>query len=177
MHKLVAYAFPILIVSSASLDEAIAYQPQTASLEIRQTIDRFVRLDPQLERLLESVHGFAVFPSVTQGALGLGVAWGKGEVFEKGVYIGDARITQITVGISIGGQTFHELLLFSDKTALNEFRRDKIEFGAKGSAVFAKSSISKDFIWKEGVAIYTLGESGLMIDASLSGQKYWLGSN
>ena len=45
----------------------------------------------------------------------LGGAYGHGEVFEGGKPVGFATMSQITVGVQIGGQTFTQILLLAIK--------------------------------------------------------------
>ena len=49
-------------------------------------------------------HGYALFPTIGKGGIGIGGAFGEGRVYEQGTYIGDAKMSQVTVGIQLGGQ-------------------------------------------------------------------------
>ena len=52
----------------------------------------------------ENSYGYAVFPNIGKGGMGVGGAHGKGRVYEKGAYVGDTTMTQLTVGFQVGGQ-------------------------------------------------------------------------
>ena len=52
--------------------------------------------------MLKNAYGYAVFPTIGKGGLVVGGAYGKGRVYEKGVYIGDTSMTQVSVGFQIG---------------------------------------------------------------------------
>ena len=48
-------------------------------------------------------------------------------MYERGQHIGYADLTQGTVGVQVGGQSFSELLVFEHKAALDRFKAG--EFG------------------------------------------------
>jgi len=45
-----------------------------------------------------SAYGYAVFPTIGKGGLIVGGAHGTGHVYEKGKYIGNTSMTQLSVG-------------------------------------------------------------------------------
>ena len=49
-------------------------------------------------------YAYAVFPTVGEGALGVGGARGKGHVYVHGKWVGDVTMTQVSVGIQAGGR-------------------------------------------------------------------------
>src|SRR3984893_3162988 len=54
----------------------------------------------------DSCYGYAVFPTVGKGGLIVGGAHGTGHVYEKGKYIGNTSMTQISVGFQAGGEAY-----------------------------------------------------------------------
>ena len=66
-------------------------------------------------------YGYAVFPTIGKGGLGIGGAYGSGRVFTKGKYVGDTSMSQVTVGLQMGGQAYSEIIFFEDKRAFDEF--------------------------------------------------------
>ena len=65
--------------------------------------------DPGLGELLRRSYGYALFPKVTKGGLGVGGAYGRGVVYERGRHVGYSDLSQASVGLQAGGQTFSEL--------------------------------------------------------------------
>src|SRR5262249_6794275 len=82
-----------------------------------------------------TAYGYAVFPTIGKGGVGIGGAYGKGKVYEKGKYIGDTSMTQVSAGLQLGGQAFSQIIFFEDDRALKEFTGANFEFGAEASAV------------------------------------------
>ncbi|MCP4410112.1 MAG: hypothetical protein GY807_20675 [Gammaproteobacteria bacterium] len=137
-------------------------------------------------------HGYAVFPNIGKGGVGIGGAHGKGRVYSGGKHIGDTSMTQLTIGFQLGGQVYSQIIFFEDQRALDEFASGNFEFGAQATAVAitagasattstAGSSVGasggkKDAKtvgkYNKGMAIFTVAKGGLMYEASVGGQKF-----
>jgi hypothetical protein len=65
----------------------------------------------------ETSYGYAVFPTIGKGGVGIGGAHGKGQVYAKGVHVGDTSMTQLTIGFQLGGQAFSQIIFFEDERA------------------------------------------------------------
>jgi lipid-binding SYLF domain-containing protein len=117
-------------------------------------------------------HGYVIFPNVGKGAIGVGGASGNGAVYERGVLIGMAKMTQATIGFQWGGQAYREVILFESKKVLDDFKENKFEFSAQASAVAVTAGASGNAKYKNGVMIFTQTKGGLMYEASVGGQKF-----
>jgi len=137
---------------------------------VEETLTWLTTKDPGLKQLLEEAHGYAVFPSVGRASVVLGGARGHGEVFEEGKPIGFATLTQMTVGLQVGGQTFSELILFGDKDALEVFKNGMVRFTANASAVFVRGATGTTDSHAFVAKAYSRG--GMLLEASLGGQKF-----
>ena len=56
--------------------------------EAQEAIADFKKADPTMDKFFKGSVGYAVFPTVTKGAMGVGAARGGGVVFEKGKAVG-----------------------------------------------------------------------------------------
>jgi len=149
--------------------QAIDAQLRTAS---QQAITNFLKADTTLTSFITNSAGYAVFPDVGKGGFIVGGARGKGVVYEKENIIGQATMTQATVGAQVGGQSFSEIIFFETPEALNDFKTGKFEMRAEVSAVAASEGASKAAKYKEGVAVFTMAKKGLMVQAAVGGQKF-----
>jgi lipid-binding SYLF domain-containing protein len=140
--------------------------------EAQDTIAAFKTTDPGLSRFFDTAVGYAVFPTVGKGAVGIGGAAGSGILFEKGTAVGKAHLTQVTIGAQIGGQAYSEIIFFDTEPALTDFKKGRLAFAGQASAVAASAGASKDVNYQEGVAVFTQGKTGLMAEASVGGQKF-----
>src|SRR6185295_17028678 len=71
--------------------------------EAKDTVQMFKKADPSISKFFSGSAGYAVFPSVAKGAIGIGGANGSGVLFEKGNPVGKTSLTQVTVGLQLGG--------------------------------------------------------------------------
>lgn len=149
-----------------------AKDQKVADAKIAEAIAAFKNKDPQINIFFEKAYGYAIFPSVGKGGIGIGAAHGKGKVYKKGRYIGNTSLSQLTIGFQLGGQVYREIIFFKDKSALDDFTAGHFELGAQASAVAATAGASVDADYSGGVAIFTLAKGGLMYEASVGGQKF-----
>jgi lipid-binding SYLF domain-containing protein len=140
--------------------------------EADATIDRFKRTDPSMAELFDSATGYAVFPTVGKGAVGVGGAHGRGVVFERGTQIGYCDLSQATIGFQLGGQAYSELILFQTSEALESFKKGTLAFSAQASAVAASAGAAATADHEGGVAVFTMAKGGLMYEASIGGQNF-----
>jgi lipid-binding SYLF domain-containing protein len=143
-------------------------------------------------QFFKSCYGYAVFPTIGKAGIGIGGAHGSGRVYVGGKYVGDTSMTQITVGLQLGGQAFSQIIFFEDKRAFNDFIGDNFEFGAQATAVAITAGASAQATttgssagasggkhdaktkgsYHRGMAIFTVAKGGLMYEASVGGQKF-----
>ena len=137
-------------------------------------------------------YGYAVFPSVGQGALVVGGAYGTGRVYEHDKYVGDVSMTQLSIGLQAGGRAYSMIVFLEDKRAFDEFTGGNYEFGADATAVAITAAASgqvgttgansgasggmKDATtsgkYYKGFAVFTIVKGGAMVQAAVAGQKF-----
>lgn len=140
--------------------------------DVAEAIANFKNKDPKMKVFFSKAYGYAVFPTVGKGGFVIGGAYGEGEVYKRGKLIGTTSLTQATIGLQLGGQTYSEIIFFKDKRTLDHFTSGNFEFNAQASAVAVTSGASADAEYSNGVAIFTLAKGGLMFEASVGGQKF-----
>src|SRR5499427_6860109 len=180
LTRLLALVLPLLFVSAVTPARADDYT---------NTINVFKKAG-ESKSFFGNAYGYAVFPTIGKGGVGIGGAHGNGRVYEKGAYIGDTSMTQITVGAQLGGQAFSQIIFFEDKRALDEFTTGEFEFSAQATAVAitaaagaqagtggtgAGKNVGTENAkvvggYQKGMAIFTVAKGGLMYEASIGGQ-------
>jgi len=78
----------------------------------KKGIKDFTHTDSLMKKRFKNDYGYVVFPNVGKGAVGVGGASGGGIVYEKGVIVGKAQMTQVTIGLQFGGQAYREVIFF-----------------------------------------------------------------
>ncbi len=140
-----------------------------------------------------SAYGYAVFPMIGKGAIGIGGAYGKGQVYTSGAVTGFTSMTQITIGFQLGGQAYSEIIFFQDKGAYEDFTISNFEFDVQASAIAVTSSAQvrvgttgtrasagagtsagthANTSYRKGMLAFVIGKGGLMYKASIGGQKF-----
>jgi lipid-binding SYLF domain-containing protein len=140
--------------------------------EVQAAIHEFKTTDPGIKKFFDSSAGYAIFPSIGKGAVGVGGAHGRGYVYKKGELVGYTRMTQATIGLQLGGQSYREVIFFENEGSYADFIGGNFEFAAQVSAVAAKAGASADANYSKGVLVFTMSIGGLMYEASVGGQKF-----
>ena len=141
------------------------------SEKTKRALNKFKNIS-SLKPYFKKARGYAVFPNVGKGGIGIGGARGSGEVFEKGNVIGKTTLTQISIGFQLGGQAFSQIIFFKDKKSLDRFTEGNFEFGASASAALISEGANASADYSDGVAVLTYSKGGLMYEASIGGQKF-----
>lgn len=182
------HAFRALLITLVS---SFAFAGIAAADDYADTVQLFKNAG-QSGTFFDKAYGYAVFPTVGKGALGIGGARGKGRVYAQGKYVGDATLTQVSIGFQAGGQAYSQIVFFEDERAYREFTSGEFGFGAGVSAVAITAAASatasttgnsagvsggkKDATttgeYFKGMAVFTIAKGGLMYEAALAGQKF-----
>lgn len=142
------------------------------SAEVDEAIAVMKTRDPEIQRFFDKSYGYAVLPKVFKGAFIGGGAYGKGEVFEKGQMVGFCSMSQATLGFSFGGEYFREIVFFRDKEDLDKFKTEEYTFSAQVTGIAIATGVAAKADYKAGMAVFIAADKGLMVDASLGGQKF-----
>jgi len=160
--------------------------------EFTETIDVFKKSEA-VQPFFKNAYGYAVFPTVGKGGFVIGGSYGTGQVYKNGKVTGAVSLIKGSIGWQFGGQAFSQMIFFEDKRAYDEFTSGNFEFDATASAVAitagaqakagtegatagasagpatgaqAKASYHK------GMVVFVHTKGGLMVEASIGGQKF-----
>jgi lipid-binding SYLF domain-containing protein len=137
-------------------------------------------------------YGYAVFPTVGKGGLGVGAAHGSGRAYVGGRHVGDVKMNQVSIGFQAGGQAYSQIVFFQDKRSFDEFASGSFEFdatvqaiaitasatatagtqGAAAGAAGGKKDATTAGKYHKGMAVFTVAKGGLMYQAAVGGQKF-----
>lgn len=174
------------ILSLITLAAVIFAVPALAD-EYTDAIQQF-RESPKTAPFFNDAYGYAIFPTIGKGGVGVGGAYGKGRVYRGGAHVGNASMTQVSIGWQLGGQTYSQLIFLKDKATFDKFTQGNFGFDAQASAVAiavgagAKAGTSgasanvadkqSKATYVNGTAVFSMQKGGLMYEASLGGQKF-----
>jgi len=151
---------------------AVAADADRLDNDVHDTIAMYRAHNQSTQSLFDTAEGYAVFPSVGQGAIGIGGAEGRGQVFERGALIGTVKLTQASLGAQLGAQSYSEVIFFESPKALDDFKDGKTAMSAGLSATAASEGGGGEAKYEHGVLVHTMARSGLMFEASIGGQHF-----
>lgn len=172
MKKLSVCIGILLVMSGCSTTPPTPENRVVLQSEVVEAISIFKKVYPEIKYYFEQSAGYAVFPKVFKGALVAGGAYGRGEVFDKTGKIGYCSMSQATVGASLGGEYFREIIFFQDEYDLEKFKYNDFVFSAQMTAVAAKEGSAVKADYTEGTRVFIVADSGLMVDVSVGGQQF-----
>lgn len=149
-----------------------AESKEVLEAEIHEAIAKFKEEDPGIQRFFDQSAGWAVLPRVFKGAFWFGGAHGNGMLFEGGQGTGYVSLSQATLGFSFGGEFFREIIFFREKADVERFKASEYTFSAQATAVAVTAGAAAKADYKDGMAVFVMTDAGLMVDASLGGQKF-----
>jgi len=156
------------------------------------TIEVFQKAEAT-QPFFENCYGYAVFPTIGKGGIGIGGAYGTGRVYAQGKPTGTAKLFKATIGLQWGGQAFSQMIFFEDKRAFEEFTGGNFEFDAGVSAVAITAGAQAKAgtegatagasagpatgtqartSYRKGMAVFVQAKGGLMYEATIGGQKF-----
>ena len=156
------------------------------------TIEVFKK-SPAVQHFFKSAYGYAVFPTIGKGGIGIGAAYGSGQVYRGGTVTGVAKLFKGSIGFQLGGQAFSEIIFFEDKRAYDDFTSGNFEFDASASAVAITAGAQAkagtegatagasagpgtgkqaETSYRKGMAIFVHIKGGAMYEATIGGQKF-----
>ncbi len=173
----------------------LAFAPPLFAKEVEdysETIDKF-KGSNTVAPYFDEAYGYALFPTVGKGGVGIGGAHGKGQVYQGGSVTGFTTVNQLSVGLQLGGQSYSQVIFFEDKRAYEDFTEGNFEFDAQASAVAITASAQASAgttgsgasagaggtsgeqartDWYKGMKVFTIAKGGLMYQAAIAGQKF-----
>jgi len=139
--------------------------------EAQHVLEHVLDKDGGAKALKDKAHGWAGFDN-TKVAIGLSGSGGEG------VAVGPSGRTYMKmgsagIGLGLGAQHSQMLILFETKDKFDSFVGGGWGGGAGASAVAGDKGANAEAAFHDGVAVYVVTEKGLMVNADVSGTKYW----
>lgn len=133
---------------------------------------------PSAKAIFDQAYGYAVFDSRkfsllihTNGGSGVAVDKLTGERYYMNMF-------GAGLALGIGGKFYQQIMLFETREKFNAFVSNQWHDGWEGSteagAVMMDESAELGLKFSDGMAVFVLNDKGLLVDANLTGSKYWL---
>ena len=118
----------MLLALAAALAAGLAvagWDPQEEQKNLaaaEETIKSFMAAEPGLDVYFKEAYAYAVFPTIGKGGLIVGGSHGSGLVFQGGKVVGNTSVSQASVGLQAGAESYSELVFFKDKETFENFK-------------------------------------------------------
>ncbi|MDO8465619.1 MAG: YSC84-related protein [Gallionella sp.] len=180
IHLMVAIVIGVFL--SGVTGSAIAASPEEQRKEIRamrsETLNKLYKVHPSAKGEIQKAVGYAVFSNVGINLILLSAAGGSGMAHHnetgKDTYM---KMISGGFGFGLGVKDFRGIFVFSTENALNQFVDSgwaaeaqvdaAAKSGDKGGAVAGAIAVAP------GVYLYQLTETGLALQATIQGTKYY----
>ena len=77
------------------------------------------------------------------------------------------------LNLGLGGQKYQVVFLFENQEVFDKFVDKGWEADANANAVLWKKGANAEATFRNGLAVYQLTGTGLMLQADIAGTKYW----
>ena len=178
VRMFLALVITIVLSGCANTKEKSPQERRQDVLSMRsQVLSDLYKLDPSAKAKIAASPGYAVFSNANVNVLFASFGGGYGVVenkrIKKSIYM---KMGEVGIGLGLGVKDFRAVFVFKTQESLDNFINYGWEFGGhadaaakagdKGAAVGGEALIN-------GVTIYQITESGLALQATLKGTKYW----
>lgn len=177
LHRLLLLTLPVLLLGGCAMSPIARDELAEDKVEdVRKTLNRF-RKEQRLAPFFEQAEVIAVYPFSARAANGVGLAYGRGLVFDREERpIGYTRMYQISAGPQIGGQLYRQVLFFKTREVYEKFTHSPAEFAGQFNAAAAVIGVSSTPSFSSDIALFTQLTGGLLLEASFSGHRYTFGT-
>lgn len=163
--------FPAMAESKAE-EKSEIYQMRA------KTLERLYKEEPGARTEIQQAEGFAVFSSGGVNLILVSAAYGNGIVRDNKT--GKDTFMEMAsggIGIGLGVKDYRLVFVFRTREALDRFTEKGWDFSGQADAAAKTGTkggeLSEAAAVMPGVKVYQLTESGLALQATLQGTKYW----
>ena len=147
-----------------------------------ETLSKLYAQKPEAKSMIRKAAGYGVFSNV--GTYLFLVAGGSGYGIVKDNISGEKtymKMRSVGLGLGMGVKDYRAVFIFKNKNVLNAFVEKGWEFGGQADAA-AKSgdkggAASGEAYIENDIIIYELTESGVALQATIAGTKFWKDDN
>ncbi len=143
-----------------------------------QTLQRLYKESPDAQAKLENAPGYGVFSNANVNLLIASAGGGYGVVVDnetkQRTYM---KMALGGVGLGLGAKDYRVVMIFKDKATMTNFIEKGWDAGAHADAAAktgdkgAEASVEGDI--RSGIEVFSMTESGLALQATIAGTKYW----
>ena len=172
----------VIISGCASMGPGTVSEKRSAILKMKEDVlAELFRAKPDTRAQIQSAPGYAVFSNANLNiffvAAGTGYGVAKDMQTQSHTYM---NMAEAGVGLGIGAKDYRLIIVFHKREALNNFIQNGWSFGGNADAAVIASSkgvaVQTEMYYGD-LTVYTFTETGLALQATLKGSKFWKDKN
>jgi lipid-binding SYLF domain-containing protein len=168
----------LIIGGCATMGNKPKGQKQQAILDMKnKVLSDLYKVKPDVKSQISRAPGYAVFSNVNVNIIFASFGGGYGVVKNnrtgKHTYM---RMGEVGIGLGLGAKDFRVVFVFHSADSMNRFVKYGLAFGAQADAAAKASDKGMAFGGEatlDNMTIYQLTETGLALQATVKGTKYW----
>ena len=143
----------------------------------QQVLSELYEVHPDARSKIRKAPGYAVFSNANVNLVLASVSGGEGVVRDnKSGRHTFMKMGELGLGFGLGVKDFRAVFVFHDADTMERFIASGWEFGAHADAAAKageKGAAVGGEVLLDGITVYQLTESGLALQATVKGTKYW----
>ncbi|MFC1781189.1 YSC84-related protein [Planctomycetota bacterium] len=155
----------------------IERQQKIMDMEL-ETLERLYSEAPETREKIQNSPGYGTFSNANINLIFASAGGGYGVVVDNET--GQRTYMKMAlggVGLGLGVKDYRVVMIFKDKATMDKFIESGWDVGAQADAA-AKAGesggeMSGEGDIREGVEVFSMTESGLALQATITGTKYW----
>jgi len=170
--------YSLIAGGCATMSGATPGEKRQSILKMKdEVLTDLFKIKPDVRSQITKAPGYAVFSNVNVNIIfasfGGGYGLAKQNATGKYTYM---KMGEIGVGLGAGVKDFRVVMIFHTRSAIEDFIENGWAFGGQADAA-AKASDKGGALGAEAIlndaTVYQLTESGLALQATIKGTKYW----
>lgn len=178
MERRTALALSLSLLLPACAIGRSPQEQRAAVLAMRdEVLTELYRVHPPAKAEIEAAPGYAVFSNANVNVVLASFSGGRGVVQDnqsgRQTYM---KMAEAGIGLGLGLKDFRAVFVFRDRATMERFVSRGWEFGAHADAA-AKAAGQGGAVGGEllvdGIRVYQITRTGLALQATVKGSKYW----
>lgn len=181
MSRMSNFIVSLILAVVVSGCATTAKSPSDSRAEIQQmrqdTLAQLYKVNPPSRAQIAAAPGYAVFSNANVNLILASFGGGRGVVHDARSKTDTfMKMGEVGIGLGLGVKDFRAVFVFHNPETMKSFIESGWEFGANADAA-AKVGETGGAVGGEvavgGITVYQLTESGVALQASVKGTKYW----
>jgi lipid-binding SYLF domain-containing protein len=181
--KILGSLILILGLAACATNQGASPDEKRASIQQMKTgvLQDLYKIKPDVRSQISSAPGYAVFSNANINIILASFGGGYGVVHNnrngQNTYM---KMGEVGLGLGLGAKDFRAVFVFHSQESLNRFVEEGWAFGAQADAAAKaadKGAAVGGEVTVDNITIYQLTETGLALQVTVKGTKYWKDSD